>query len=335
MSGDKPPEGGVGAVVLGGVALVGETVGEQAVSAGGGVGFKDRAGLIPARVFAEQQAGERNHGVAAPVGEPGEASEQGPGAGGAAGEENVGGVGFAAEAEFVGSLEVFRGLFVRPEEPGGFAGTEDGFVDAAGPEGLAEVEAPLALDEVFVVAVPVFAGGEGGFGRRMNAQRAAEAGLGVLEGVVAPVGVEGAEAERRGAVGPIAEGGGGAAGQQEQGFFDKGVAATVEPARGIGLELFEPFVAAQGKVAGVLNKAEGVGFTTGNDLLFDAGEHHAAAGGRGKGGGEQGVVAAGIESADRAHGEAAGFVGFEPFQPRSGVEIPALCSREPHLLKQG
>jgi hypothetical protein len=81
----------------------------------------------------------------------------------------------------------------------------------------------------------------------------------VLEGVVVPIGEEGAKAQGGGLVADVAKDGGGPAGEEEEGFVDEGIAAAEGPAGRIGLERLDPFVAAEGEVAGVLDEAEGVG----------------------------------------------------------------------------
>jgi hypothetical protein len=163
---------------------------------------------------------------------------------------------------------------------------------------------------------------------------AAEAGFGMLEGVVVAVGEEGTKPEGGGLVTDVAKDGGGPAGQEEEGFVDEGVAAAEGPAGRIGLERLDPFVAAEGEMAGVLDEAEGVGVAAGEDLVLDAGEENAAGRGRREGGGQKGVIAAGGEAGDRAHGKPARFIGFEPFEAGGGVEIPALCGSEAHLHKE-
>jgi hypothetical protein len=113
VGGVEPPEGGVGAVVLGRFAFVGEAIGDEAGGAVGGKGFEQGAGVFGEGLSAEEEAREGDEGIAAPVGKPGEAGEKGPGAGGAAGEEIGGWVAGAAQARFVGGGEVSGGAGSR------------------------------------------------------------------------------------------------------------------------------------------------------------------------------------------------------------------------------
>lgn len=196
-----------------------------------------------------------------------------------------------------------------------------------------EIEPALLFDAIFVVTVPVFGGGKRGAGG-VEMEGAAESGLGMLEAVVVAIGKEGTKAKGGGLVADVAKDGGRAAREEEEGFVDEGVAAAEGPAGRIGLERFDPFVAAEGEVAGVLDEAEGVGLAAGEDLVLDSGEENAACGGRSEGSGQQGVVAAGRETGGGTHGKAARFIGFEPFEAGGGVEIPALCGSEAHLHRE-
>ena len=207
------------------------------------------------------------------------------------------------------------------------------FVEAGSPEGFVEIEAAFVFDAVFVVAVPVFGGGKRGAGG-VEMEGAAESGLGMLEAVVVAIGKEGTKAKGGGLVADVAKDGGRAAREEEEGFVDKSVAAAEGPAGRIGLERLDPFMAAEGEVAGVLDEAEGVGLAAGEDLVLDSGEENAACGGRSEGSDEKGVVAAGGETGGGTHGKAARFIGFEPFEAGGGVEIPALCGSEAHLHRE-
>ena len=119
-NGFEEPERGVDGVVLGLLAAIGKAIGDQALIEVSEESADDAAGFVEAAA-SDEEPGEGDHGVAAPIGEPGVASNDGGFAIGAMDDEVVGGVEAAFEAEGFPVSDVFRGgakvaFGVIPEE---------------------------------------------------------------------------------------------------------------------------------------------------------------------------------------------------------------------------
>ena len=351
--GDDEPEAGVDAVELGRVAAVREAVGDHAGIDGGGPGEQDFLGQRPVGFEAgvagqavadgevgaegfggEQQAADADEGVAAPIGEPGEAGDQrvpavdlGEVLAGGLSEAGIGvalgGFGFGEDGDGPG------GGGVGTEGEGGGAGEVPG-EDAGAGEVLGVVQAAVALGGVEKAAEPFGRrlpgaamegdGGDAGVGAEA---KAAGGGLGgevegrvlVVESVVVAAGEQGADVEGGGAgavAGPAEAGL--AAGDEE--FLDEHAAVGevehpawpgrvgegADPGGAVGVD----------DAGGVALAADGGGAVLQLDPGLDAVDEDEAAG-RGLGE-EKGVVAAGADAVGRTGGEPAGAVRFKPFR---------------------
>ncbi len=173
------PHGGVDGVVVGGISLIGESVGEKSAAHVVGEGGEDGFGDF-VTTGDEGEAGEGDEGVAAPVFEPGVAGDDGffvgsprpiaalddelIGGEGEEGEEIILGIGFGeggGEFFVAGFCRGYEFFLIGPgneggggDEADGDAGGEGVFENAGGPEVFAIGVAALTFDAEGKVVPP-------------------------------------------------------------------------------------------------------------------------------------------------------------------------------------